>query len=1248
MLKNAVNKYSRNVALLSSALASFALLANCTLKSPGTETPAPNNQGQHQGVDKSFFFDEKTATVQTETKAAVFKGGLKVTDAEMKSEQKTVRSPRTFLCNWAPESELGEIGERAITHNVPIAEHCNLQFEITEKYLVGRRINPSFPDDPSRWPVLVTIPIISHYYYERAKDATGRETNEWIENSNRSDWSARPSMKLDLSGMHVHDYWEQMMAWDGATGSIINVEDIEWDKDSHFLGFTALTTMPTASGGSDYQGRFRVNFLEYKHDDSFKTTPFNDKNYKLMNVLHIMGEKVEGVYQIMRAAHWDLTKPHYIFLRDFPDRYRKIAVKVVGEWNDALRSVGALGKDQPGFVISDKEIKHSFDLRYPTITWVSDPRISLHSPLGVGSAHADVKNGEILWGGITLWGGYIETYIKSYMSPSAGAGAVANFAAHIYDPNMGLKELLLPPQLRNFSMASREALSQSLNERLSKTANSELARAAEERFNMEKQRISQLPADKRAAALSELEKNHVPVQLTPDTIQEMVGSLYQQTQTKTDASTSFFANDNYRNLLAQSMTKDFTEGQTRSSVTAKNPDDAAMKQLNALAHGNSFDYDRTFLDVGAGWASEIADGHHDDYDATVESVVKELISHEYGHFLGLGHQFKESILPEEGTVPDAILQDLKKSAKAEAGYTNMTSVMGYRNPRTEIADTADHIKPGPQDKLVLAYLYTQKYATFKKGATAFTMEPIPASGIIPTENPSNPDYKTSYFPQCNDWDASVSVDPYCNRFDRGTNATEIVENYFKDVDGNLIQNLIAFTDARGGNAEQVESYAWWKSLSTLSRIRLFYDYMRRTYKSQIDQIRNDEDALYDFHSACQTEQPANAKLAKIFSESPELKELCAVNAKVLIKYKDFLGMSVVDYTIMDHKNRFAPGGMGAGDITRDWSRYAGTWKELTGLPLKISTLYAMTAPAPWVQLGPYMMTVPGYDDRNLHYAYSSLYPFEYTEAIAADVEGNLSFASLKKDERTKMGQSVLSLGWFNYLSTLNNDSGLFPKRYMERIRSQNQFGFNYVAVIVSAKKKDNGEAQRFDRFDGQVFDFQTGKSTNLLDVFVLPDGDLIANGENMFLYPISKLRFFGNDQAYVLAYKLDYFRDPNDKLADISAKTKLKEQHDKVMRACVFGPEGEENGLAQFFKGNDDFKGFYIPQGIATDDTKQQDFQRSVTEAFNQYYQNTKFKDHPPVPETCSEAQRGLGLIMSTAAIINGFWLPEANEFVQK
>ncbi len=777
-----------------------------------------------------------------------------------------------------------------MTHNRSLANHCNLEFEITENALIGRRINPSFPNDSKRWPEIVSIPISKHYYYEKAKDENGRDRNAFIENEARSHWSARPFMKLELSHMKIHDWAYAIPA--AGEAQILSVDEIEWDQKNNFLGFTVITN--DSAYGSENQGRYRINFSEFKHNPSFKKTPFNDKNYGLINVLHIVGEKADGIYQILHAAHWDVTKTHDIYLNNFPPEYVGVVEDILGDWNKALVSAGALTQSdvdsgKVGFRVNKTKLKHSFDLRHSSITWVSDMKISTapSSPLGIALTQADVRNGEIVWSGITVYGGILEYYVKAFAGTAAttelsakSSFQLSNIAKSLFAKMTSLQSPNLPSGmdlsgagLANLQNYSKDYIDSRIDAKL-KPSKSDAGIA-----NLDFSSRVQIALQKKSNENVDFLKAANREESFQDYI---VGKLF-----------------SIRNSLPSKEEK----LEKNSSGATKRSQELSSVQIQNISNVGMNCADRSFADVAPGWIQGLG-GKKGEYRDVLRSLVKELITHEFGHAVGLGHQFKENILPERGTVPEAIYQSHAKKATHEEGFTQFTSVMGYRHPRSEMRSSYDEVKPGPHDRLVLAYLYTQKYSTYKTGDVDFTFVDIPKEGVIPPVDPNGVGPKTSYFPQCNDLTASFSLDPYCNRFDRGHNATEIVENYFSDVSDNLEQSHFAFTDTKGANPEENENRLWKRNLSTMGRIRMFYDYMRKEYRDEIDSISQDESALYEFSSACKTGKSRNQKLLKMFNAKPKLKELCKVNANVVDQIRNLVTKNLSEYTKMDQSSAY--------------------------------------------------------------------------------------------------------------------------------------------------------------------------------------------------------------------------------------------------------------------------------------------------------------------------------------------------------
>ncbi len=1144
-------------------------LANCNYKSPATETPVPTDDG----IEKSFFVETK---VDPKT-------------------NKSVEVPKTFLCGWVSEMETGRWSEALYTNNAIVPEHCNLVFEITENALIGKQINPSFPDDSKRWEIAMTIPIKSHYYWEFEKDGQGRDTNKIIKNTGRSHWSARTHMDLDFSEISFTNLWNE---WKPSRleASNVNAESVEWDKPNSFMTFVLNRQIDGSNNN-----KVRFSFKSFEHDSTFIKTPFNDKNYKKMNVLHIVGEKAQGLYQILHAAHWDLRKQHEIRLWNVPDQWKPLVKEVIQDWNDTFKKIGATDKD--AFVVSDEPSKYSLDLRYSTIAWVDDEKISSYSPLGIGMALADVKNGEIKSGMVTIYAGGIEKYVKAFsINNLSSVGAKASRAEAFNFLDKIPLTLSEPSNLVNTYFAPDTNFQGNIN--LSE-GNKKGTQAAT---------MQSMPSM----------REHIAANLP-----KILRNQFERSRGQVDSQF-------YKTLVSNSVFK-------KQLALAKGEEDdrgnlKKAKNRNKLAAHPYQCTERTFEDIGAGWmaAKNQLPATADRDEKALRSVIKELLAHEFGHFLGLGHQFKENILPAKGSVPDAIYNKLTEKA-LKKNMTQYSSVMGYRSPVTEILEP-DNILPGPHDELVLRYLYKQEYPTYTAGAADFTYTKVPENGIVPD--------KASYFPQCNDIEASISMDPFCNRFDRGYSATTIAKNYFDDIYNTQIQSLFSFSDNKSLDADEYEYYLWRRSFKILGRLRLFYDYMRLYYKADFDEIRRKEENLYEFSEACAQTDVTNPDLKKLFAEKPQLKELCQANKLILKEMKELVAKNVTDFTKKDFSNRFTPGGMSGGDVSRDWSQFSGTWTEMTGVPFKIAALFTLTTGVPYAaDFG--MMNVPLFDDPNYKFSYASLYPKEFVEIMTANMKGNLHFGALDNSDRTKMGVSISSMGWFQYLfQQSHNDFNLLPEKYADRLKRLNELKLSAVAVIMKGKAKENSQND-MERFETTILDFDTKKEFPAAGYF-LPGGKIIASAPGMFIYPITPFYPYNNTEGYAIAYKLDFIPDQTDPLDSFGPKTELKTLNDRLLNSCLTGMNGVNNGLRYFFNPSvPEFKGIKMPDGIAFSNDKRLEFIRSIEDAYKAYYNYAGFSEKPK-EETCEETLRGIALIISSAAIMNGYWLPEASVFIQK
>lgn len=1320
MKKNSLNankhllaSYRKRFALAAAAYAVGllgALSVGCSVRTPGTQTPVPYDQSNFQGVEKAFFEEVVTDNVMVSPEERDAEGRVM---KAAKYERRTVRRPKTFLCGWAPISETGFISHMVNVHKVQMTSHCNVEFEIQQDQVLGRLINPSFPNDRNRWKPFVAIPITRHFTYERARDGFQRDTNEFIENTNQHAWSARPNMTLDLARTTILGgiFGDGGLFAGSPNGMVLAAEDVEWDRQNGFLGFT-LNGL-SAVFGSENAARFRFNFMAFKHNPDFKATPYNSQNARHLNALHILGERVDGVSPILYAARWDLSKKRKIYMHGMPPQNVPIARESLTAFNKAFKDIGAASEDV--FELSEEPSnKYGFDLRYPTMTWVEDQAISLSSPLGVGMALADVKNGEILWGTITMFGGYLERYIKAYLPGADGAGApgamktgsvnVPPLGVGFFSPRAGslnpldLTRFSITPQsigslaqrLGSNQAMSPEAIQQEMRRLESREADlrsnegSATAAQREAMRNEITQRrraldnqlkslasgsdsTSQIVASQMAQELQKLQGRSQQA-LASKSIQEHFGFFGVDDDSIKSVMSGLVAHDSatqINNALFNAISQ-FRDGRGGQMISSSNP--ALRNALRVVAERMAkqpssviMDLDRTFADVAPGWAAAIqSSGGKITYEEAYRIVVKELILHELGHMFGLGHQFKENILPAEGTVPQSIYNELK--AKADKDMTNATSVMGYKSPTTELAEPYDQIALGHHDLLVLRYLYNQEYATFKRGDSKFEFFKVPESGIIPPNNPEKPEYKTSYFPQCNDFHASLSLDPYCNRFDRGHDAETIVKSYFEDLNDNLVANIYAFTDARGGNPWMAESMLWSRALSTMGRIRLFYDYMRQKYAPQIERIAANEKDIYEFSRACSGEIAGSSDLQKLFKDrdgkETELGQLCRVNRMAVRNFQSFLVNPGPDNTRMDWDNSYTPAGMTGGDAQVDSSRMFGTRTALSVLPLKMSALNALTTPRPYMFLGSWMWPIPRYDGDQGLFSYSSLYPFEFTQATAAALEKNVQFSNDQGAE-ARMGRTAAAMGYFLSQIQQSNDAGRFPREFNNTIRLQFDFRLSLVAVVLKFVGRSANDVRKT-HMETSIVDIQTGREINGGESYLLPGGKVIVRGPNRnFIYPITRIAFLADEpsdtRGYVIAYRIDYDTKHEDLLASHSMKTALEKLHKNALDTCLIGPSS--TGLSTYFNAQtaqsspEEYPGFDVLKGVIGDPGAQVAFQESIRkqfELFETYRNKNREPKLAPLAPTCEKALDNLGLVVTSAALLDGYFLPEALDYMSK
>lgn len=1176
---------------------------------------------------------------------------------------------KTFFAGWAPESSAGDLWGAVL--NMNHASHVNVEFEVTEHFLIGKRVNPTYPNNRDRWETIIRIPITKHFYYEQDKDARGRESNNYIENDRRSDWSARPYINLDLQRAQFAN-WEVGAMGGSKLAAAENIEDIEWDKEKGFLGFTLQSSnwIPTYwSGTLTEQAKVRVNFLSFEHDAGFQKTPFNVRNADHLNVLHILGKQIEGdaSRQDLYAAKWDTKKKTPIYLHGFPKEFEGIGRESIELWNDEFER---MGHGRP-FEVRISKRKYAFDLRESSIIWIDDRRISLHAPLGVSQTIADVKNGKMLWTGITVWGGTLQEYLNSYATYSTGESTTA-----MNKMATGVQTGLLFNKKN--TMSSQTSVPEGLFFSPGVSALSEEIRKANAFHGMDEKtaaRIAMQEAKNLDARLQKFQfQNLSPIALEKQKHSNFFQDLIGMPHLKDSM-------DQLQPDVKNQMTAFMSSGLQQESFKK-----LAMMLKNLSGHGSHahpstasiHDADLKFENMARQWTTAINTYQLDKVQAT-RAIVKYIVLHELGHSMGLGHNFKENILPEPGTVPNKYLQGFTDTSyKNKAGgvkrlglydaakknFTNATTVMGYPSGHTQVLLNYDDILPGPHDQVALEYIYNKRYPIYAKGSSGaedFEFQALPPDGLIEKQLVKNgKEYRPAFFPQCNDLDASYNLDPYCNRFDRGYDAQSLVKNYFDDFDGNLLSQLTAYSNTvKGFNPEVAEAYLWMNSLDLFSRVRTFYDLMRLKYKDDFAQLMKGTPHevtknLQEFSEACvkasRGEPIDNTKLREVLTDpkKKELVNLCLATSTMLKRAERLMQLPGPDSTIVNYFDRTSIASIPGGEAQLRADIF-GKWKDLARTPIKMSALLATTTVSPFISLSGWLIPLPMYSDSQSSFHISTFYPKEYISSIATTMRNNLSISSSTTEQNTKIGRAILALGFLLNNSYASNDSLMVPKIFLDEIRRQTRYDYSYVIVNVTPNNEKGEEIAR--AFTGVVQGMFSSSSEALESIYLYTQNRVVLRPPlSSLLYPVTEIRWISPTSGILFALKLNYSDQTNENLQVSNIRSDLQTLLKTAMDNCINGPGQTQNGLASFFNQNskERFPGFDFPKTIAIKPTDKDLFKNSLDTQFRRYYNNEGGFSVAPQPEQCEAAINAQNLIVMAASALNGFYFNEIYDYMEK
>ena len=1062
------------------------------------------------------------------------------------SPDRRVYKSRRFLFGMMAEDKTGRYRNFQHEHYNPFGS-ANVEFEFNEEgtQLIGRLVNPTYPDNKDKWTILLTFNVSRSYYEENRVDPSGRTSNDIIQRSDRSDPKARPFIDIDLSSMQVHQFQGVGLQAQIAKKIGFQVEDVEWEPSGRFLGFTITSLSQLLS--SESQTVDRVNLLRIDPEDgSFEETPYHKDNDIYTQMVYVQSERPNHFGEKLRVAHWDINpntkNKHKIYIHNFPKEYEQVAMDSIESWNDVFEKPlkeGGLGFGYRPLEYEISNRKYAFDLRYHTLHWVDDIRLSAVSHLGLANIAADINSGKVLWTGAIIWGGLIDQYagmdipslsldqaemgfsapyninhaiphntdFRIWNRPNAYPGTAPGlgsshfdlFLSYLYsimgeiNHNLSndlvhLKALELNAKVQQGAMTPEEAeASLSLHRDEYRNSSNFLNKEKWEVFINNLQRAQVLNQVDLDQALAELHYNPI----TWDKIVSEIGLKQNEKE----------AHLNLRWLDKKSeMYKSF-------------PKEIRDNQVDMPTAMASFGFDideraiEVLSDVGSAVRMINQAGKPIDVFAVKKVMIRKTLVHEIGHSLGLAHNFKSNILPEKGSVPNSIYSDLK--AKAEKNMTNKSSIMGYPAGLTVVLTDYEDMSPGVHDIHRLRYLYGQEYPMYDKmtnGESEYVWRKLDVDGRINSQEIINGKVHTpGYLPGCNDTQASFYLDPYCNRHDRGYNAQTLAQHYFESYEDALFRMLESHIESlKSRDYKRLEQYLWRLTSSTLSRTRLFHDYMRLKYADQIKGLKDKNGNIFatyknilNFSKNCRLLKGKNSSELKelvtkqslapfIETQSDgqykinEFGDLCIATTYYFDNIAKYLEIEGKEYTEIDYFNRRAPGGIFFGDGSRDYSKMYGSWKRMSMLPLKFNIMRSVLLPRALMstRYGDYLLFPYGRPDTS--FSTATLFPEEYLKVIQLLIKSAIHIDNHELEPR--ISRSLLYLGYFLNLQRYSADGSIIPNEILEAINNQTLFRFSQAFIEVEATKEEGSDYAK--SFKGNIYNRFNSSGTRVFRKYV--------------------------------------------------------------------------------------------------------------------------------------------------------------------
>jgi len=271
-----------------------------------------------------------------------------------------------------------------------------------------------------------------HVDVQLRESLDGERTNFLEENTEKS-WQERRTFRVDFETTNMDPissaawfYGDYVKDCANAVGSNLVPDSFEWDPDDQYMSFVIevnyelnlynstgacvdLATVVTGVGTATLQYRmsfYRPGPSTFVPEEIAEKDEVN-KKYGAFQTFNVFRDEETGLLSAKTLLQrWDpqRTEPATFYFQDgFPERFKPMFEEIKAQTNETLEQAGARLRVDFREYDDGGVIRKPGDIRYSFVTWNQDLDNARRGLLGLGPSAADPRTGEVLSATLNLY-----------------------------------------------------------------------------------------------------------------------------------------------------------------------------------------------------------------------------------------------------------------------------------------------------------------------------------------------------------------------------------------------------------------------------------------------------------------------------------------------------------------------------------------------------------------------------------------------------------------------------------------------------------------------------------------------------------------------------------------------------------------------------------------------------------------------------------------------------------------------------